>query len=267
MARPGRDYRRCVDHWNGVFGAEEPRPPRDKGTGNAVLDRGLDWLCAEGGRVLDFGCGNGVLLLLCALRGGTELAGIDLSPAAVANARTWMEAARCSPFTLLEGGVEALGRWEAGSFDALIFSNILDNLYPEDALEALAQAGRLLRPGGRALIKLNPWLSPEQIRDWGIRVVEGNLLDDGLLLWNNTTQRWRELIGAALDIVGFETVYYPEFDQTNRLFLAKKKIRITKGKRGTPRAYDFVRCFLWLGNAACGRGRWGWLCWRPWPGC
>ena len=54
-------------------------------------------------------------------------------------------------------------------------------------------------------------------------MVEGNLLDDGLLLWNNTTQRWRELIGAALDIVGFETVYYPEFDQTNRLFLAEKR--------------------------------------------
>ena len=80
MARPGRDYRRCADYWDQVFGAEEPRPPRDKGTGNPVLDRGLDWLCAKGGRVLDFGCGNGALLLLCALRGGTELVGVDLSP-------------------------------------------------------------------------------------------------------------------------------------------------------------------------------------------
>ena len=226
MARPGRDYRRCADYWDRVFGAEEPRPPRDKGTGNPVLDRGLDWLCAKGGRVLDFGYGNGVLLLLCALRGGTELVGVDLSPAAVTNARARMEAARFSPsfhFTLLEGGVEALDGLEAGSFDALILSNILDNLYPEDAAEVLAQAGRLLRPGGRALIKLNPWLSPEQVHARNIRVVEGDLLDDGLLLWNNTTQRWRELIGTTLDIVDFETVYYPEFDQTNRLFLAEKE--------------------------------------------
>ena len=145
MAR--RDYRRCLDHWNAVFAAEDPIPPRSPDTGNAGLDRGLDWLCENAQRVLDFGCGNGVLLLLCALRGAKELWGVDLSPAALTNARGRFDRAGIS-VNLQAGGVEALEQLASDSFDAVLLSNILDNLYPEDALELLAQCRRLLRPGG-----------------------------------------------------------------------------------------------------------------------
>lgn len=221
MPAQERDYRRCLDHWNAVFAAEDPIPPRSPDTGNAGLDRGLDWLCENAQRVLDFGCGNGVLLLLCALRGAKELWGVDLSPAALTNARGRFDRAGIS-VNLQAGGVEALEQLASDSFDAVLLSNILDNLYPEDAMELLAQCRRLLRPGGRILIKLNPWLSPEQIRDWGIRVLEGNLLDDGLLLWNNTDGQWRALIARHFNIHQVQQLDYPEFDQTNRLILAEK---------------------------------------------
>lgn len=219
MAR--RDYRRCLDHWNAVFAAEDPIPPRSPDTGNAGLDRGLDWLCENAQRVLDFGCGNGVLLLLCALRGAKELWGVDLSPAALTNARGRFDRAGIS-VNLQAGGVEALEQLASDSFDAVLLSNILDNLYPEDALELLAQCRRLLRPGGRILIKLNPWLSLEQIRDWNIQVLEENLLDDGLLLWNNTDGQWRALIARHFSIHQVQQLDFPEFDQTNRLILAEK---------------------------------------------
>ena len=86
----------------------------------------------------------------------------------------------------------------------------------------LAQCRRLLRPGGRILIKLNPWLSLEQIRDWNIQVLEENLLDDGLLLWNNTDGQWRALIARHFSIHQVQQLDFPEFDQTNRLILAEK---------------------------------------------
>ena len=216
-----RDYRRCVDYWDRVFAGEDPIPPRQADTGIQGLDRGLDWLCQGARRVLDFGCGNGVLLLLCALRGVNELWGLDLSPAALANANGRFARAGI-PVNLQAGGVEALNTLEPDSFDAVLLSNILDNLYPEDALELLAQSRRLLRPGGRILIKLNPWLSPDQIRDWGVRVLEGNLLDDGLLLWNNTDGQWRELIGRHFSVLAVQQIAYPECHQTDRLFLAEK---------------------------------------------
>lgn len=217
-----RDYRRCVDYWNQVFAEEDPIPPRQADTGNTGLNQGLDWLCQGARRVLDFGCGNGVLLLYCALRGAKELVGMDLSPAGISNARLRFRRAGLEPFTLLVGGVETLEQWPPDSFDAILLSNILDNLYPQDAMSLLSQCHRLLRPRGRILVKLNPWLSPEQIQAWGIQVLEGNLLDDGLLLWNNTDRQWRTLMEAYFTIREARKIYYPEFDQINRLILAEK---------------------------------------------
>lgn len=223
MSSRDRDYRRCMDHWNAVFAMEDPIPPRQADTGNVALNQGLDWLCQGADRVLDFGCGNGVLLLYCALRGAKELWGVDLSPDGIANARLRFQRAELEQFHLLQGGVDTLAPLAPDFFDAVLLSNILDNLYPQDALELLAQIRRMLRPGGRILIKLNPWLSPEQIRAWGIQVLEGNLLDDGLLLWNNTDDQWRTLIDEHFTIQAFSLLHYPEFDQVNRLILAKKR--------------------------------------------
>jgi predicted SAM-dependent methyltransferase len=108
------------------------------------------------------------------------------------------------------------------SVDAILLSNIVDNLYPDDALLLLNQCGWILRPEGKLLIKLNPHLSQQQIGDWDIRVIEGNLLDDGLLLWNNTTEAWREIFERYFRIAQFEEIYYPEYEQINRLFLLEK---------------------------------------------
>lgn len=223
MPASGRDYQRCVDHWNQVFAGEEPIPPLQTDTGNAGLNQGLDWLCESPGRLLDFGCGNGVLSLYCALRRVKELVSIDLAPTAISNARLRFQRAGLEQFTLLEGSVEVLAQLASDSFDAVLLSNILDNLYPQDAVNLLIQCRRLLRPSGRILIQLNPWLSPEQVRDWGIQPLEGNLLDDGLLLWNNTDAQWQALIGAYFALYRVQELYYPDFDQTNRLILAEKK--------------------------------------------
>ena len=103
--------------------------------------------------------------------------------------------------------------------DAAILSNILDNLYPEDAKQVLAEVRRILKPGGRLLVKLNPCLTPEQIRAWGIRTVCGNLLDDGMLLWNNTDAQWESLLSEGFTIRDRREVRYGETDRADRLFL------------------------------------------------
>ncbi|MEI3059696.1 MAG: methyltransferase domain-containing protein [Oscillospiraceae bacterium] len=144
------------------------------------LEFGVDWLCHGAHSVLDFGCGNGSLLFACAYRGVERLVGIDLSREAVALAR-WAgeDLPQCQ---FLWGSVEKLMELPDTSFDGIVLSNILDNLKPTDSRAVLQETIRLLQPEGKVLIKLNPYLTREQIEAWGVRTIEGDLLDDGLLL-------------------------------------------------------------------------------------
>ncbi|MEN6636490.1 MAG: class I SAM-dependent methyltransferase [Clostridiaceae bacterium] len=178
----------------------------------------IDWLCDGTSRVLDFGCGNGTLLFLCALRGTTNHLGIDLSQEAILCAKRKAERMSRGMFSFWQGGVEQLSKIADASFDAIILSNIIDNLYPEDANLLVDECARILQGSGKVLVKLNPHLSKEQIADWSIKEISGNLLDDGLLLWNNTTEEWRDFFSSRFNILRENEVYYPEHDQTNRLF-------------------------------------------------
>lgn len=81
---------------------------------------------------------------------------------------------------------------------------------------------RVLKKQGKVLIKLNPYLTKEQIKEWNIEVIKDNVLDDGLILWNNTTKDWEKIIGQYFGIKKKQNVYYEQYDQYNRLFWAEK---------------------------------------------
>ncbi|NLI53144.1 MAG: class I SAM-dependent methyltransferase [Clostridiales bacterium] len=201
------DYRRCIEYWDRVFSDEPDRIPALPETENDTLDEALRWLTTGASRVLDFGCGNGSLLFLCALLGTKEHVGVDLSTSAIDGARRRAERMSVGSYGFYLGGVEQLESIPDRSIDGIILSNILDNLYPEDAQKLLSECARLLRPGGKILLKLNPYLTPEQIQDWNVRVISGNLLDDGLLLWNNTTRQWRDILSGQFTIEREGEVY------------------------------------------------------------
>lgn len=212
------DYQRCIKFWDQVFSQEGNAMPNGSTTGNEALDRALFWLCEGSSRVLDFGCGNGTMLFFCAQNGTNEHIGIDLSQEAILCAERKAKRMHSGTFSFLQGGVELLSSIPDASADAVILSNIVDNLYPEDATRLIHESARILKRNGKALVKLNQYLSQQQIEEWNIHPISGNLLDDGLLLWNNTTEEWREFFSMQFEI-HFETeVYYPEHDQTNRLF-------------------------------------------------
>lgn len=216
-------YERCIQQWDAIFGAEAADVPGNPSSGNEALDIALDWLCADTESALDFGCGNGTMLFLCALRKTKRHVGIDLSQKATENAKKRSKCMKTGTFSFVHGGIEQLEQIQTGALDAVILSNIVDNLYPDDALLLLSECKRILKPNGKALIKLNPYLAQQQIKDWDIHIIEGNLLDDGLLLWNNTTEEWQSIIGRYFRIAQFEEIYYPEHDQTNRLFLLENR--------------------------------------------
>jgi SAM-dependent methyltransferase len=103
------------------------------------------------GRVLDVGCGPGHLANWLAREHSLEVTGLDLDPAMIerarANAERALGAERRPVFVV--GGVAALPFPDA-SFDLVV--STLSMHHWADAAAGQAEIGRVLRPGGRALI-------------------------------------------------------------------------------------------------------------------
>ena len=216
-------YDRNKNYWDEVFKKVNGQKALTKSLGHDDLDDALDWLCEGSSTILDFGCGNGVWLSKCILRGTKEHIGIDISHEGIRVANEIFQAIGEGSFTFAVGGVEALQTVSDNSADGVVLSNIIDNLIPADAIKALEEIKRILKPRGKLLVKLNPFITDKQIEEWKIKVIEGNFLDDGLFLWNQTTEEWEGLFDNYFDIKSYKDIYYPEHQQYNRLFLLSNK--------------------------------------------
>lgn len=97
----------------------------------------------RGTRLLDAGCGAGLLALLASLH-GARVAGLDASPALLAIARR-----RLPDADLREGDLEALP-FEEASFDAVVAVNSV--FYAADMAQAMRELARIVRPGGRVVV-------------------------------------------------------------------------------------------------------------------
>lgn len=209
--------------WDEIFEDEEAMIPEDKHVGNDDLDDALDWLCENSESVLDFGCGNGAMLFCCGHRGTLEHIGIDISTTGIDNANECKKLMKSGEYEFVEGDHTSLREIDSASMDSVILSNIIDNMVPEEVAEVLEEVSRILKDNGKVLIKLNPYITQEQIEEWGIKVIDGNLLDDGLLLWNQTTEEWDQLLLKYFNIEKYAEIFYEEIETYNRLYSVTKK--------------------------------------------
>jgi len=105
----------------------------------------------RGTRLLDAGCGAGLLALLASLR-GARVTALDASAGLLAVARQRLPAA-----DVREGDLEALPFADA-SFDAVTAVNSL--FYAADMAAAMRELVRVVRPGGRVVV--TAWGPPER---------------------------------------------------------------------------------------------------------
>lgn len=109
----------------------------------------------RGGRVLDVGCGTGTFALaLAGARPDAEVVGVDGDPEALAIARAKPGAARVAWH---EGLADAVPAQDAGA-DAVVLSLVLHHLTRAAKADALAEARRVLEPGG--LLHVADWGRP-----------------------------------------------------------------------------------------------------------
>lgn len=92
-----------------------------------------------GPRVLDLGCGAGVVAASLRPRGASHLTGIEIVPAAAAEARTRLDEVICGD------ALSALTDLPDASFDLLLAYDVLEHLV--DPAAALRQLHRLAAPG------------------------------------------------------------------------------------------------------------------------
>ena len=103
-------------------------------------------LSLEGAKVLDMGCGTGILAIMAALRGAHDITAIDIDPWCVENATENVQQNDCSFITIKEGDVSLI----AGEQYNLILANINRNILLSDIpayIQALLPQGLLLVSG------------------------------------------------------------------------------------------------------------------------
>lgn len=116
-------------------------------TNGPFLHRWFSEQSFSGLRVLDLGCGSGIFSALLTERGGT-VTSIDLTEAAVRTARETSDWTG-QPFAIARMDAEKLAFAE-GSFDFIYSWGVLH--HTRDMEKAVAEAARMLRPGGRGIM-------------------------------------------------------------------------------------------------------------------
>jgi SAM-dependent methyltransferase len=113
----------------------------------------------QGARVLDIGCGPGLLSTQLALDHGLDVTGLDLDPAMIERARIRaQQGSRGGRPTFVVGDASSLTFPDA-AFDLVV--STLSMHHWSDPAAGLVEIGRVLRPDGRALIwELRPGAVP-----------------------------------------------------------------------------------------------------------
>ncbi|GIG39603.1 class I SAM-dependent methyltransferase [Cellulomonas phragmiteti] len=104
-------------------------------------------LVGPGKRVLDVGCATGYLGEVLKRR-GCEVVGVEIDPAAAAQAAEVLDEVLVADLEQ----VDLLDSFERGSFDVVVFGDVLEHL--RDPLRLLRTCVGLLRPGGSVVVSV-----------------------------------------------------------------------------------------------------------------
>ena len=109
----------------------------------------IRWIPPDASSLLDVGCNAGELLAYCdSLHPAIRLAGVEINSVALAKAR------QCVPNAELHAaGAESLP-FPDSSFDCVTCIEVLEHIPAKVRARALAEMGRVLRPGGRLVLRV-----------------------------------------------------------------------------------------------------------------
>lgn len=160
------------------------------------IENSIVWVSRSTGKLLDFGCGNGTLLLRAIYLSGSKGMGLDISHIAIKRAQEASRELKLSRLVdFIPDSIKYLEILEKNSFGGVILSNVLDNLLPSDGLTLLESIKQKLRKGGRFFLKLNDYKERQQMIDDGAIEIMDNVFQEseGLYLWNLDNETIRSI--------------------------------------------------------------------------
>ncbi len=172
---------------HGIFGNEAESAWERRFRGHVPVMRQL-LPANKTGPVLDFGCGDGLLLAVAQSLGYGDLTGVDISGALLQKA-----AQRTSAKLHHADGLELLKASPNGAFEAIIAFDILEHLTRPELLETSREISRTLKPGGRLIV----------------RVPNGGSAYSGPIYWSDLTHERLFTRGAFVQLLkplGFDRI-------------------------------------------------------------
>ena len=103
------------------------------------------------GRVLDIGCGEGIVLSQSELKSQIHYLGVDVSQAAINKAKQKIRNPLCQSFICCK--IEDFNMMDAEGFDLIIFNEVL--YYLPNYLDILYKFQSYLKPGGMFLVSIS----------------------------------------------------------------------------------------------------------------
>lgn len=221
------DYNATVEYWDKVFEQEVPSIETRKPFPFPMIEKGLQWLCLDSQHLIDFGCGNGKVLLRCLALGVQKALGIDISTNAVSLANLTAHVNGLSErATFLTGSISNLRTVENNSVDAVILFNIVDNMIPRDVRTLLGEVKRIIKPEGRVLMKVNDCFHESKLNEDNEYEALGNGFyreTSGLFLWNLSNDDIKSLVGPELEVEQSAIVKFKQYNALNRLFFLRSQ--------------------------------------------
>lgn len=222
-----RAYDRETEFWNEIYADSQPVDLREF---PLKVEPGFDECLRDFGekthRVLDFGCGTGDIVFQYIQNFPDKKGvGIDEAESGIKFAKKTASLSKYKNLHFFTGDIEMLQDFEDGEFDGLILSNVLDVMPEQVDEKLLKELDRVLKHGGYWFVKLNPYFTKKELRNFEYIKETGHLYEkDGILrLHQETTEHWKRILGNHGKIIRYVEFCYPWQEGLNRLFLIRKE--------------------------------------------
>jgi demethylmenaquinone methyltransferase/2-methoxy-6-polyprenyl-1,4-benzoquinol methylase len=176
-----------------------------------------------GDRVLDVGCGTGMLVVLLARR-GCLVTGIDRSAPMLCQAARRLQVEGLTGQVVLRelGAVDMDTAFADATFDAVTSTLVFSELSDDEVAYVLAECRRILRPGGHLLVA-DEVMPASRLGKLGTFLFRLPFAAITFVLTQNTTQRVAKL-GTRISQSGFRILETRAFlAGTLKLFIAERR--------------------------------------------